>query len=156
LATALFHVAMGRDWAGRRVLRGAVVYIVAEGKEGFKRRLIAMRRHFGVEGQKVPFGIITVAPDLGHKPGDVEVLTDQVRAWQKKNGNPPVRAIAIDTAARTLKGADESSAKDMGYTDPDQKPDSARAQINTNLNTLAARQRIGLTKEHVWLPDGAK
>ena len=320
LATALLHVAMGRDWAGRRVLPGAVVYIVAEGKEGFKRRLIAMRRHFGVEGQKVPFGIITVAPDLGHKPGEAEVLKDQVRAWLEEKGNPPVRAIAIDTVARTLKGADESSAKDMGvfadnctelgeafgclaiavhhsgkdvsrgargsnsldgavdvmwsverdesgltgtarvlymkdgedglswkfradpvvlreatetapevstviiettsepshakpsetsrksrlpdrakrlldiiaeaisesgelvpgdpvvphdaraitrkilktyaatkgYIDPDQKPDSARAQISNNLNTLEVRKRIGLTKEHVWLPGGAQ
>jgi RecA-family ATPase len=113
LADALFHVAMGRAWAGREVMQGAVVYITGEGVEGFKRRMIAMRRHYEVEGRRVPFLMIPVAPDLGHASGDDLALIEDVRAYLASIGNPPVRAIAIDTLARTMKGADENAAKDM-------------------------------------------
>jgi len=113
LADALFHVAMGRSWAGRAVMQGAIVYITGEGVEGFKRRLIAMRRHYAVEGQGVPFVMVPVAPDLGHASGDDAALIEDVRAYLAMIGNPPVRAIAIDTLARTMRGADESTAKDM-------------------------------------------
>jgi hypothetical protein len=113
LADALFHVAMGRAWAGREVMQGAVVYITGEGVEGFKRRMIAMRRHYEVEGRRVPFLMIPVAPDLGHASGDDLALIEDVRAYLASIGNPPIRAIAIDTLARTMKGADENAAKDM-------------------------------------------
>lgn len=113
LADAFFHVAMGRSWAGRDTLQGAVVYVTGEGVEGFKRRLIAMRRHYGVEGQRVPFLMVPVAPDLGHASGDDAVLIESIRAYLATIGNPPVRAVAIDTVARTMKGADENAAKDV-------------------------------------------
>ena len=113
LADALFHVAMGRSWAGREVMQGVVVYITGEGVEGFKRRLIAMRRHYGVEGSGIPFLMVPVAPDLGHASGDDAALVEDVREYLAALGNPPVRAIAIDTLARTMKGADENVAKDM-------------------------------------------
>ncbi|WP_191970971.1 AAA family ATPase [Methylobacterium soli] len=113
LADALFHAAMGRAWAGREVMQGAVVYITGEGVEGFKRRLIAMRRHYEVEGRRVPFLLIPVAPDLGHASGDDLALIEDVRSYLASIGNPPIRAIAIDTLARTMKGADENAAKDM-------------------------------------------
>ncbi len=113
LADALFHVAMGREWAGREVMQGAVVYITGEGVEGFKRRLIAMRRHYEVEGARVPFLMVPVAPDLGHNSGDDAALVQDVRDYLATIGNPPLRAIAIDTLARTMKGADENAAKDM-------------------------------------------
>ncbi|MGU3536795.1 AAA family ATPase [Methylobacterium sp. A54F] len=113
LADALFHVAMGRSWAGREVMQGVVVYITGEGVEGFKRRLVAMRRHYHVEGHRIPFLMVPVAPDLGHASGDDLALVEDVRAYLATMGSPPVRAIAIDTLARTMKGADENAAKDM-------------------------------------------
>ena len=113
LADALFHVAMGRTWAGRDVMQGAVVYITGEGVEGFKRRLIAMRRHYEAEGAGVPFLMVPVAPDLGHASGDDAALVEDVRAALAAYGNPPIRAVAVDTLARTMRGADENAAKDM-------------------------------------------
>jgi hypothetical protein len=113
LSDALFHVALGRPWAGRHVRQGAVLYITGEGVSGFKRRLVAMRRHYGVEGQGVPFGIITVAPDFGHASGDAEELIKLIKVWLDSVGNPPLGAIALDTLARAMKGADENLAKDM-------------------------------------------
>ncbi|GJE13386.1 AAA family ATPase [Methylobacterium longum] len=113
LADAMFHVAMGRTWAGREVMQGAVIYVTGEGVEGFKRRLIAMRRHYAVEGRRVPFLMVPVAPDLGHACGDDVVLVNSLRAYLNSIGNPPVRAVAIDTLARSMKGADENVAKDI-------------------------------------------
>jgi hypothetical protein len=113
LSDALFHVALGRPWAGRSVQQGAVIYITGEGVTGFKRRLVAMRRHYGVEGQGVAFGLITVAPDFGHKSEDAQELKSMIRDWLSRHGNPSLAAIALDTLARAMKGADENTAKDM-------------------------------------------
>jgi hypothetical protein len=113
LADALFHVTMGQPWAGRDVMQGAVVYVTGEGVSGFKRRLVAMRRHYGVEGQGVPFVLVPVAPDLGRASGDAETLIETIRECLNAIGNPPLRAVAVDTLARSMKGADENAAKDM-------------------------------------------
>lgn len=110
---ALFNVALGRPWAGRETKQGAVVYITGEGVTGFKRRLVAIRRHYEVEGKGVPFGMIPVAPDLGHATEDAGELVELVKEWLATIGNPPLAAIVIDTVARAMKGADENAAKDM-------------------------------------------
>lgn len=113
LCDALFHVALGRSWAGRSVKQGAVVYITGEGIQGFKRRLVGMRQHYGVDGGGTPFGLIAKAPDFGHRTDDAAELVATVRAWLASVGNPPLAAVAIDTLARAMKGADENTAKDM-------------------------------------------
>src|SRR5215208_41452 len=41
----LAHVALGWRFRERRVQRGAVIYLVLEGDEGFKARVEAFRRH---------------------------------------------------------------------------------------------------------------
>jgi len=115
LSDALFHVCLGRQWAGRDVLQGAVAYVSSEGISGLRRLFVAMRRHYGVEGKGVPFAFIPVMPDLGHASGDAEVLITTVRAWLAQIGNPPLRAIALDTLARAMNGADENATKDMVY-----------------------------------------
>lgn len=43
------HVAMGRDYCGRRVMQGPVIYIAAEGEHGFRARVAAFRR-FNMQG----------------------------------------------------------------------------------------------------------
>ena len=93
---------------------GAALYVSSEGRRGLKRRFVAMRRNYGVEGKRVPFGYIPVMPDLGHSEGDAEELICDIRRTLASIGNPPLRVIALDTLARTMKGADETSAKDMG------------------------------------------
>ena len=118
VADAVFHVAMAHlglctHWAGRKILAGSVCYVSGEGVTGLKRRLVAMRRHYGVEGKPVPFGFIPVAPDLGHEGGDHAVLVEEIRAWQESKGYPPVRVVIVDTLSRSMHGADESTARDM-------------------------------------------
>jgi RecA-family ATPase len=43
------HVALGREWRGRAVDRGAVVYLSLEGAQGIRNRLAAFRKHHGLD-----------------------------------------------------------------------------------------------------------
>lgn len=70
----LFSVVRGGPYAGRGTLPGPVIFLTGEGVTGFKRRLIAMRRHYGVEGQGLPFFMIENVPDLGSERTDVHGL----------------------------------------------------------------------------------
>src|SRR5262245_21070001 len=38
------HIALGREYRGRRVERGLVIYIICEGQSGFPARIEAFRR----------------------------------------------------------------------------------------------------------------
>lgn len=103
-------VALGQPWAGKDVQAGTVVYVSAEGATGFRKRLVAYRQHYGIGNVAVPFHVIADAPDLGHQPGDTSALIGSIEAQADR----PIRAVIIDTLARTMHGADENSAADMG------------------------------------------
>jgi hypothetical protein len=112
LADLLLHIAIGKDYAERKVLRGAVVYITSEGVQGVKRRLVAMRRHHGVEGKRIPFALVPVMPNLGSGTEDLEALKAAI-AKEIEPLNVPVRAIVIDTLRRATPGKSENDPKDM-------------------------------------------
>jgi hypothetical protein len=112
LADLLLHIAIGKDYAGRKVLQGAVVYITSEGVQGVKRRLVAMRRHHGVEGKRIPFALVPVMPNLGSGTEDLEALKAAI-AKEIDPLNVPVRAIVIDTLRRATPGKSENDPKDM-------------------------------------------
>lgn len=104
--------ATGRDWQGRAVKPGAVVYITPEGTEAFGKRSRAWRIARGDDGAPVPtpgnFHLIAEAPLL-MLPGDVEEL---LRVIQSLPETPAL--IVIDTVARHMTGGDENSQRDMG------------------------------------------
>jgi hypothetical protein len=110
----LCSVARGALYAGRETLAGPVIYLTGEGVSGFKRRLVAMRRHLDIEGTGVPFYMIENVPDLGSEVTDLPQLLADLDAFiaQACPGGP--RAIALDTLARCMGEADENSARDMG------------------------------------------
>jgi AAA domain len=109
-----FSVARGVPYGGRATLQGPVIYATGEGVAGFKRRLIAMRRHHGVEGQGIPFFMIENVPDLGSEKTDLHVLLHELDSFFAAKGLPPPRAIVLDTVARCMGEGDENAAKDMG------------------------------------------
>jgi hypothetical protein len=111
---ALFSIARGVPYAGRAVLQGPVIYLTGEGVSGFKRRMIALRRHHGVKGQGVPFFMIEEVPDLGSETTDAHQLIAALDRYIADRGLPPPRAIALDTLARCMGSGDENTAKDMG------------------------------------------
>src|SRR5205085_1884007 len=82
------------------------------GVAGLKRRLAAFREHYNVQGKRIPFGLVPMAPNLGRDIGDDLKIIATLKTWAADR--PPVRAVVIDTASRSMRGADENSAKDMG------------------------------------------
>src|SRR5260221_8522594 len=49
------HIAAGRSWFGRKVQRGGVIYIAAEGGLSVRRRVVAFRRHHGIsQNENIP------------------------------------------------------------------------------------------------------
>ena len=100
------HVALGREYRGRRVQQGPVVYIACEGAHGFKARITAYRqRHLsGIETP--PFYLVPTRLDL---IDDHEELIREIRGTL---GATRLAAIVLDTLNRSLRGS-ENNDEDM-------------------------------------------
>ena len=114
------HVALGRDWADRRVTQAPVVYLCAEGAVGFRKRKTGFEQAHGDLPADVPFHLIDAAPDLGTAEGDLDKLLAAIEGAGVAPG-----LIVVDTLAATLHGADENS--------------SGMTQFIANANALASR-----------------
>jgi hypothetical protein len=110
----LFSVARGEPYAGRDVLQGPVIYLTGEGVQGFKRRLIAMRRHYAAEGKGTDFFMVENVPDLGSDQTNLAAMLAELDEFLERYEIETPRAIALDTLARCMGAGDESSARDMG------------------------------------------
>ena len=104
------HIAAGKEWAGRKVYPGAVVYVAGEGGSGVIKRLILGKRERGIPDD-APLFLVEVAPNLGVADGDTDTLIRDIRS---QVGDLKLGAIVIDTLARSMGGGDENNAKDMG------------------------------------------
>ena len=101
------RMARGGFWGGREVKQCPVVYIAAEGGNGIKKRIAAMKK---VAAEKhlpadIPFHLITVSPNLGTGEGDCKKLIADIETTGAQPG-----AIAIDTTTQAIDGADENGA----------------------------------------------
>lgn len=111
-------LALGWPFFGRKVLRGACLYVAAEGAAGMTNRIAAFRLHHGLSGADdaaVPFAIIPAAVNLGPQGADVPRVIAAAEELRRRT-DLPVVAIFLDTLARVMPGADENSAGDMGMT----------------------------------------
>jgi AAA domain len=104
------HVAGGREWHGRQVKRGAVLYVALERKQVVQRRAIAYRERHAIAD--IPFALIGGVFDL-RTPQAVASLIEVCRQVEGETGEDVV-LIVIDTISRALAGGDENSPKDMG------------------------------------------
>jgi 5S rRNA maturation endonuclease (ribonuclease M5) len=99
-------VATGKEWHGRKVKQGTVIYIVAEGSSGMRKRQQAWREHFGVKPEGKEYLVVNEAIMLA-EGGKLDEFISEVRELE------PV-LIVVDTLARCAIGLDENSAKDTG------------------------------------------
>jgi len=104
-------IALDREWRGRKVRHGAVVYIAAEGGLGIEERLTAYRLHHNVQAAGVPLFIIPEPIDLCKSDADVTLLLQRLAALPS---DPAIELIVIDTLSRALAGGNENAADDMG------------------------------------------
>jgi hypothetical protein len=107
------HVALGTDWFGRKVRRGAVLYVAAEGGGGWYNRAAAFCKHHGVDRRRTPFAFILVPVNLGPLGGDAASIIKAAEKL-KDRSQEEVVLIVIDTLARAMAGGNENDAVDMG------------------------------------------
>lgn len=99
-------IAAGEEWREQSVEQGRVVYVVAEGRNGFRKRLDALQQHRGLNLADLDLGIVSDCPNL--LDGD-EI--DLAAAIDAAGG---AALVIIDTLAQSMPGGDENSAVDMG------------------------------------------
>jgi AAA domain len=113
------HVALGLALWGRKVLKGAVIYVAAEGGLGIKERLDAFaKRHLTEEGvlhlEEIPFAVVPTAIDLCALDADAETLIRRIWETFPKDEYPDgVALVVIDTLSRAMAGYNENSSEDM-------------------------------------------
>lgn len=103
------HVGAGREWHGRRVHRGLVIYVVAEGAQGMKLRVDAYEREFEPI-EHVLFLPEPVPADERRTPdrGAWSVLVEACRRLEPA-------LVILDTQARVTVGLNENDNAEMGY-----------------------------------------
>lgn len=103
-----YSVGTGMDWQGHPVKQGTVLYIAAEGASGLSIRANSwMQAHSNPPSPDIiylPLAVRLTNPD----ELDVQALTQALEALQPA-------LVIIDTQARVTTGAEENSAKDMGW-----------------------------------------
>jgi RecA-family ATPase len=100
-------VARGVDWFGRRVRRGRVVIIAAEGGGAYGKRVEAYCRANDIDAARLPVGIINARPNIM----DADEIYELAAAIKASGG---ATLIQIDTLAQVTPGANENSGEDMG------------------------------------------
>ncbi|MDD3449682.1 MAG: helicase RepA family protein [Gammaproteobacteria bacterium] len=106
------HVALGREWRGNQVERGAVVYVAAESGGSMAKRVVAFREHHGIGRQSIPFALVPCSVNLLDEKSDTEALVELILEAGARLGAEPA-LVVIDTLARAMAGGDENSGKDM-------------------------------------------
>ncbi len=104
------HVAAGRDWHGRKVKQGAVLYVALERCKLVERRTIGWRIHYGVN--RLPFAIIGGVMDF--RDARTADLVAGIVAEVEAETRDEMALIIVDTISRGLAGGDENSPRDMG------------------------------------------
>lgn len=104
-------IATGQPWADSRVRQGLVVYVAAEGSRGFRKRIEAYKRKFGLKD--IPFAIVPCPIDLLRPAGDTKALIELVKAAEAEFGQTCVMVV-VDTLSRALAGGNENAPDDMG------------------------------------------
>lgn len=99
------HIANGYRWRQRPTRQTRVLYVAAEGAPGVGTRAKAWTRYH--RGNLHNMAWIKVPPDLFNDDTETSDITEIAAELE-------VGLIVIDTLARSIAGAEENSAKDMG------------------------------------------
>lgn len=103
-------VASGKDFLGRVVRQGLVIYIAGEGQNGIVRRILAWCIRNGVDIKALPLFVSKMPAGLCDAD-QVKFVKSAIDDVVKEHGQPVL--IVIDTLARNFGGGDENSTQDM-------------------------------------------
>jgi archaellum biogenesis ATPase FlaH len=101
-------VCRGIEWNGKRVAKGRVLYVVAEGVAGFVNRIKAYCHQQGISPADVDMDVIS---DLTPNLLEVAQITDLIKEIKQRE---PYDLIVMDTFAQVMPGANENSGEDVG------------------------------------------
>jgi hypothetical protein len=121
------HIGTGRDWLGKRTVRGAVLYVAGEGAESIKLRVLAWRQRHEASPA---LAVVPVAVNLLDPRADLSKLIAACEAVEQHYGEA-VSLVVIDTLARAFGGGNENASEDMGavITHADQLRMATRAHV---------------------------
>ena len=103
------HVAAGMPWCGRAVHGGTVIYVASESPSSVQNRVSLWARERG--RADIPFAVVPRVVDLL----SLEAVADLIQMIAETvPDRGPLAAIFLDTLARSIPGADENAARDMG------------------------------------------
>ena len=104
------HVALGREYRGRRVHQGPVVYCAFEGQTGIEARIEAYRQKFlAEEPETPPFYLMPVTLNLVRDQQELITLIKE----QLQEDSPVL--VVLDTLNRSLQGSESSDADMSNY-----------------------------------------
>lgn len=101
------HIALGKDWHGRKTKQGRVVYIAAEGAGGLSKRLKALAMAMHVDIEMLDIDCIIEPPNFLEN-GDVDAVIERL------NAHGPISLVVTDTLAQVTPGCDENASVGMG------------------------------------------
>jgi hypothetical protein len=111
MADLAFHIVEGKQWNGKRIEKGNVLYISMEGAYGLKNRIAAYRKETGCKLNG--FLVMPCSIDfISDQTNDISELLDIIEMAKQELGE--IKLIVIDTLARAIGGGDENSGQDMG------------------------------------------
>ncbi|MFG2900942.1 AAA family ATPase [Streptomyces zaomyceticus] len=97
------HVGTGKPWHGHHVRQGTVVYLVAEGARGIRKRVRAWEKHHGMKMDHVLF-----------MPRPVQTRGPEWDTFIEAMRRLEPALIIIDTQARVSVGVEENSNTELG------------------------------------------
>jgi hypothetical protein len=107
--------AQGLPFFGHRVFKPfGVIYLAYEAGKGFRNRMRAHRKHFGLELTPLPFAVLTKPIDLWSDALNTQALIDEM-LWivDRKFGGVRLGAFVIDTHNAATPGASEVNSEDV-------------------------------------------
>jgi 5S rRNA maturation endonuclease (ribonuclease M5) len=102
--------ATGKDFHGRYVRQGPVVYIAGEGQNGLKRRFTAWGIRHQIDLDQAPI-FLSMMPEGLCDADQVNFVIEAIQAVVDQVGSPVL--IVLDTVNRNFGPGDENSTKDM-------------------------------------------
>lgn len=104
-----YHVASGRDWHGHKVQQGVVLYLAAEGGNGYLNRARAIHDHY--QDENVKLAVRPCPVNLLDADADLEKLCQLMDLVKDKYGK--IELIIVDTLSRAMAGGNENSPEAM-------------------------------------------
>lgn len=101
-------ICRGIEWNGKRVSKGRVLYVVAEGVAGFVNRIKAYCHQQGIKPSDIDMDVIS---DLTPNLLEPAQITDLIKDIKQREAYD---LIVMDTFAQVMPGANENSGEDVG------------------------------------------